>query len=532
MLRRPFFVAGLVFGLTSVITASWFYWDLGRTTADAHLRAHENLTRSAQELEFEINRHRVEAGILSRTGEAKLLVGGQAEADSTMSWLRQNFGLTTAETLALFRFDGGQHVELGLFGAKLPDDILRDMLLTARQGRLGRGWFLTNTEPTYAFASPIFRADRVAGALVLAVDLGRIRDIWSLDQSQLSLVGAEGNTVFSNSAWVSSETNASDLLLDKKMPLFRWQLFLRKSLQAELWLVAQRTALVFFSVLILFSAAVFAAFRRQHLIVELEREQQQGIELDRLVQKRTAELGEAQAALMQKERLARFGMTYPAISHEIAQPLTALKAYTENGLKLLEKERSAEAGKNFLAILDLTKRMNRTVANLRAFAQGDHADTRAVDVRNTIGRVIKEAGQSASSGGASLAEIVTIHADPDVEYLAVAGDVRAHQVMLNLLQNAYRAVEEQQDPRIDVHLTAETEKIIVDVIDNGPGIPPEMTEDIFESFVTTRNQTGLGLGLSISRAFVALMGGTLDVVPSSRPEEGAHFRLTLKRWVE
>ena len=184
MLHRPLLAALLILGFTGVLTALWFNWDWGRTKEETRIRAIEKLERSAQELAFEINRHRVEAGILSRTVEAKLFASGEADAINTTSWLRQNFGLTTAETLALYRFVEGPSVELGLFGAKLPATIQQNILLTARQGRLGRGWFLINAEPTYAFASPIFRDSTVAGALILAVDLGRIRDIWSLDQAQ------------------------------------------------------------------------------------------------------------------------------------------------------------------------------------------------------------------------------------------------------------------------------------------------------------------------------------------------------------
>jgi C4-dicarboxylate-specific signal transduction histidine kinase len=527
MFNRPFLSLCVCLLLAAVVAGGTYFWD--RQSGEAALRAAslEKLNLVAQRLEADINRHRAEVGILSRTAEARFLVATSPKPARVAGWLKQNMALTTANTLAFYRFEDDRQVELGRVGQAVPSARIRRVLQNSRQGRLGRAWFLTGDEPSYVFASPVSVAGRVQGALVLAVALGPIRDRFSLEPARLSVVGNDGGLVFSNITWVTTPNRPADRVFEKPMRLFDWKIILRDSYARETLVIRQRAALVFLITGLLLGAVAFAGHRRRSLLSALQREQQQAAELDRLVQQRTLQLEKAQKELVQKEKLAAFGTTYPSISHEISQPIMALKTYSQNGRKLLEKGRTAEAVENFQAILRLTERMDRIVANLRAFARGDHTDTRAVDMQQTISSVAEEVAQSTGPGFRDSLSITTTGEGP---FLADAGDVRAHQVMLNLLMNAARAVRDQAQPKIAITLEATDLRIIIDVRDSGPGVPPEMSDDIFEHFVTTRNKGGLGLGLSISRAFVDLMGGTLELLPSERVDQGAHFRMTLKRW--
>ena len=115
-------------------------------------------------------------------------------------------------------------------------------------------------------------------------------------------------------------------------------------------------------------------------------------------------------------------------------------------------------------------------------------------------------------------ETVQIHGSPK----------RLGQVVLNLVVNAADALTGQSDPmpRVDVHVERQGAFGVVRVRDNGPGIPADKIELIFEPFVTTKEgKGGTGLGLAVSRTIVEEHGGTLEIEPHDGA--GAWFRLRL-----
>lgn len=116
---------------------------------------------------------------------------------------------------------------------------------------------------------------------------------------------------------------------------------------------------------------------------------------------------------------------------------------------------------------------------------------------------------------------VTVCADPD----------RLQQVLVNLLANAAKFTGE--DGRVEMRIESDDDKVSISVTDNGPGIPEDKLDAIFNRFVQadsgdTRTKEGTGLGLSISKAIAEAHDGTISV--SSPPGEGATFTLTLPLW--
>ena len=103
------------------------------------------------------------------------------------------------------------------------------------------------------------------------------------------------------------------------------------------------------------------------------------------------------------------------------------------------------------------------------------------------------------------------------------------QVLINLIRNAAHALPER-DGRITVRVFAEREKVIVEVTDNGHGIPPEVAARIFEPFFSTKGEAGLGLGLDISQKIVGDHGGVLSFV--SAVGTGTTFRIELPEWLD
>lgn len=115
-------------------------------------------------------------------------------------------------------------------------------------------------------------------------------------------------------------------------------------------------------------------------------------------------------------------------------------------------------------------------------------------------------------------------ADLPVDLLVMADTVRLEQVLVNLLQNALEALHGTPGPAIAVEVRMEEERIFLSVCDNGPGVPPDMQEQLFTPFATNR-PTGLGLGLVIAADIMTDLGGSLRLVP--RPQ-GACFEMELR----
>jgi signal transduction histidine kinase len=117
---------------------------------------------------------------------------------------------------------------------------------------------------------------------------------------------------------------------------------------------------------------------------------------------------------------------------------------------------------------------------------------------------------------------VTVSVDPPD--LTLTGDPDLlDQVLINLALNAIQAVEDQKEARIELRAYVDRRsQPVIQVEDNGPGIPPDVQEKIFVPFFTTK-EDGSGIGLSLSRQIMRLHGGSISV--RSTPEEGTVFTL-------
>jgi signal transduction histidine kinase/CheY-like chemotaxis protein len=112
--------------------------------------------------------------------------------------------------------------------------------------------------------------------------------------------------------------------------------------------------------------------------------------------------------------------------------------------------------------------------------------------------------------------------------LVRADERRLTQVLVNLLRNAGLALAGRPAARVDVTIEPSGDRVLIRVADNGPGLPAAVRDRLFEPFVTTR-ATGTGLGLALSRTYLAEMGGSLAWVPTP---QGATFELRLPTGVE
>jgi two-component system, NtrC family, C4-dicarboxylate transport sensor histidine kinase DctB len=229
------------------------------------------------------------------------------------------------------------------------------------------------------------------------------------------------------------------------------------------------------------------------------------------------------AELVQTAKLAALGQLTAGISHEINQPLTAIRHYARNTSILLEKGRNQETAANLAKISELSERSIRIINSLRSQARKPLGRVRPVDFRAVVENVLTLLERRTRAAGVAVS--VTI---PPTARWVLAGQVRLQQVLLNLCTNALDALADTADPALRLTASDAGEHVEFEVEDNGSGIAPDHSDKIFDPFFTTKEVgEGLGLGLSISYNIVLGFGGNLLYEP--RPGGGSIFRLTVPR---
>ncbi len=232
-------------------------------------------------------------------------------------------------------------------------------------------------------------------------------------------------------------------------------------------------------------------------------------------------LRQAQEELVQAGKLALLGQLSAGISHELGQPLTALRALAQNGCLLLERDRPLQARDNFKSILGLAERMGRITSQLKSVARKAPPEVRSLPIVGAIDNARQILAARLSSEDVALVTEIP-------PGLAVRCDTyRLEQVLVNLMANAMDAMRTTQTRLLTIHAAASADRAVVRVSDSGPGIPLELNEHLFEPFFTTKAPgEGLGLGLVISSHIVREFGGTLRAVPST---SGAVFEFDVAR---
>lgn len=228
-----------------------------------------------------------------------------------------------------------------------------------------------------------------------------------------------------------------------------------------------------------------------------------------------------QAELAQRERLATVGTLAAAVAHEVNNPLSFMFLAIDNARTNLDRGVLDEA-ELMVELDDVLKgatRIRDIVRDLMSFARVD-AET---DTPSNLNDAIRTAVRIAAPELRYKAQVVC-----DLRAEAkIPGAGRLSQVVLNLVLNAGRAFRESTgNERVEVTSQELDGRIIIDVVDNGPGVDLNIMDRIFDPFFTTRDG-GTGLGLAISNSLVKEMGGTLDLV--AHGGAGACFRITLPR---
>ena len=231
-------------------------------------------------------------------------------------------------------------------------------------------------------------------------------------------------------------------------------------------------------------------------------------------------LRRTQTELIQAGKLGMLGQMAAGMTHELNQPLTAVRAFADNAVAFIERGQTGDARDNLTHISDACARMAHIIGQLKGFARKSDGQVGTVDLVQAIHNSALLVRNDFMQRGARL----DIHIQRPA---SVLGDsVRVEQVLINLLRNALDAVDAAGIKQVGVELDADSQGAVVRIADTGPGIAPEVHEHLFEPFFTTKPAgAGLGLGLAISSSIVQAMDGSLSA--HNRAEGGAEFVLRL-----
>jgi len=210
----------------------------------------------------------------------------------------------------------------------------------------------------------------------------------------------------------------------------------------------------------------------------------------------------AEQSLAQSSKLAALGEMAAAVSHELNQPLAAMKTYLAGAGLLLRRNRPDEAMVAFQRMDDLVERMGAITRQLKSHARKGAEKFSPIDIAAALDSSISMMDPQFRLSKIKLTKIL-----PDEDVFVMGDRMRLEQVLINLLRNAHDAVKNETHPEIEIILNRGN-VVTFSVRDNGHGISD--LDNLFEPFHTTKAPgDGVGLGLAISSGIIKDLGGRL-----------------------
>jgi PAS domain S-box-containing protein len=236
-----------------------------------------------------------------------------------------------------------------------------------------------------------------------------------------------------------------------------------------------------------------------------------------------------EAVLRTRDRMVTVGTLAAGVGHEINNPLTYVLANLDlmaEDLRHFEADSSPRKARELATLVaearDGADRVRKIVRGLNTFARGEREEFVEVDLRSVLETAVS---LSYSELRHHIQVVKDFHAIPTV----TGDESRLAQVFINLLVNASQAMANRPIEQNVVRLSTSTDvqgRAVVEVMDNGPGMAPEVASRVFEPFFTTKAiGRGSGLGLSIAHNIVSALGGEITVVTASG--EGTAFTIWL-----
>ncbi|HSG82511.1 MAG TPA: HAMP domain-containing sensor histidine kinase [Gemmatimonadota bacterium] len=289
--------------------------------------------------------------------------------------------------------------------------------------------------------------------------------------------------------------------------------------------ILTRAGIEYWLSVLLYSGIIGLFFIAIGLLAHMARELEAHQAAERRMQEGAADgahYGAPPAQLMEvsahRERLAALGEVTARVVHGLSNPITGITTLTES---LLEDEAGGDR-ETLTMVKCEADRAAQMVRELLSFVRRDPPTT-SVSLNELTQRALSLWAMMQSMHDIDVVTELTAEA-PRI----TAASSALEQVIINLLDNALHALNGNGAGRITVRTCQEDDRTVLEIADNGPGIPPEIIDQVFEPFFTTKPAgAGTGLGLAIVHTIVAECGGSVTV--RSSPGEGATFSLSFPR---
>jgi len=397
----------------------------------------------------------------------------------------------------------------------------------------------------FTYSRAVISEGRAIGVIVVAVDLIKYERAWAQLQDAVLVTDSEGTVLLATepmwrglpfaqalavrdppSAIGRALQGAADLAqeppdaylrgeavmqTDARVPFRGWRIVTFTAYDSVRERVNAVLALEIMAFAILMALTFYLMSRRAwSRSMDFQRESAELRLLNARLQREVAErekvqkdLAVAELTLAQSSKLAALGEMSAAVSHELNQPLAAMKTYLAGARLLLQRKRPDEALSSFQRIDDLIDRMGAITRQLKSYARKGGEAFEPVDIRACI-----SAALSMMEPQLKLRVVRITRTLPRTPVIVLADRLRLEQVIINLLRNALDATKETVSPQIEIMLSAGGSAVLA-VRDNGHGI--EDFDTLFEPFHTTKKPgEGVGLGLAISSGIVTDLGGRLS----------------------
>ncbi len=428
----------------------------------------------------------------------------------------------------------------------------------------------TSNEPEtgrfdFTFSRQIENGDGLLGVILVEIDLARLVDRWRGTSEAVFLANSQGEIILSTEPRWRGRTEAeamalrtppsaiqralevtgdwafgdpgpnffgnATIRLETRIPFRGWRIVSYTAYASVRERVNGVLALEIMGFALLLAGGFYVLSRRARLqTAVLARESAELRRLNARLQREIAErqkvertLEEAELSLQQSQKLAALGEMSAAVSHELNQPLAAMKTYLAGARLLLQRKRTEEAASSFQRIDDLIERMGAITRQLKSYARKGGDALEPVDMRDALKGALTMMEPQLRTDTIEITQSL-----PRKPAMVLADRLRLEQVIINLLRNALDAMKGADRRELDL-MIVEGEEVVLTVRDSGDGI--DDLEALFEPFYTTKKPgDGVGLGLAISSGIVNDLGGRLTARNAARA--GAVFEVRLPALAE
>lgn len=412
----------------------------------------------------------------------------------------------------------------------------------------------------FTYARRVEDPNAVLGVIVVEVDLQKFERAWAGISDAVMVTDSTGNIILATETrwrglqeqealklqtpqsaiqrairattdWTALPPDAylrgeAVMRLENRIPFRGWRITSYTTFESIREKVNTVLALEIMGFAILLALAFYALSRKTALRMALfQRESAELRALNTRLQREIAErervqetLAVAEQTLAQSSKLAALGEMSAAVSHELNQPLAAMKTYLAGARLLLGRNRPEEALASFGRIDDLIERMGAITKQLKSYARKGGDNFVPVNMGQALASSLSMMEPQLRERQVQITRIL-----PEEPVYVMGDQVRIEQVMVNLLRNALDATKSEDDPEVEIILAA-GETATLTVRDNGDGIKD--FDALFEPFYTTKQPgDGVGLGLAISSGIVNDLGGRLTA--RNGQNGGAVFEMQL-----